>query len=270
MKKQLIYDIGMHIGKDTDFYLKKGFNVVAVEANPILIEKAKIKFKKEIEENRLIIVDKAINSSKSPVDLYISDDNDDWGTIIPSWNSSMNVRYKTVQVDSILLEDILFQHGTPYYMKIDIEGADLICLKSLLNIVDRPAYISVELLTPNNLKTQTVDALDILCFLKALGYNKFKISNQSKNKQIRCPNPALEGKYIDHTFGGDSSGLFGKELQGEWYSIDEVAQNYLYYFYKQGNTGNRFFNKFLSKLSSIMKPIAMFPPNGWFDVHASQ
>ena len=28
----LIFDIGMHIGQDTEVYLKKGFRVVAVEA----------------------------------------------------------------------------------------------------------------------------------------------------------------------------------------------------------------------------------------------
>ena len=27
------------MGEDTDFYLKKGFNVVAIEANPVLAEK---------------------------------------------------------------------------------------------------------------------------------------------------------------------------------------------------------------------------------------
>lgn len=38
MNAQLIYDIGAHLGEDTDFYLKKGFKVVAIEANPFLAE----------------------------------------------------------------------------------------------------------------------------------------------------------------------------------------------------------------------------------------
>ncbi len=33
----------------------------------------------------------------------------------------------------------------PYYMKIDIEGADILCLKSLLKTKERPTYISVGL-----------------------------------------------------------------------------------------------------------------------------
>ena len=38
----LIYDVGLHRGEDTDFYLKMGFGVVAVEANPELIAQCKI------------------------------------------------------------------------------------------------------------------------------------------------------------------------------------------------------------------------------------
>ncbi len=32
----LIYDVGMHNGADTDYYLKKGAKVVSIEADPQL------------------------------------------------------------------------------------------------------------------------------------------------------------------------------------------------------------------------------------------
>jgi predicted RNA methylase len=44
-----IYDIGMHSGRDTGFYLKKGFKVVAIEADPKHVQNGKEKFKSEIE-----------------------------------------------------------------------------------------------------------------------------------------------------------------------------------------------------------------------------
>ncbi len=34
MRTQWIYDIGAHTGDDSDYYLRKGFHVVAVEAFP--------------------------------------------------------------------------------------------------------------------------------------------------------------------------------------------------------------------------------------------
>lgn len=36
--ENLIFDAGAHRGDDTDFYLGKGFRVVAAEANPILVD----------------------------------------------------------------------------------------------------------------------------------------------------------------------------------------------------------------------------------------
>jgi len=36
VESDLIYDVGVHQGEDTDFYLKKGFRVVGIEANAAL------------------------------------------------------------------------------------------------------------------------------------------------------------------------------------------------------------------------------------------
>ena len=43
--EELIYDIGFHKGEDTLFYLLKGYNVVAVDADIELIEEGKSSFK---------------------------------------------------------------------------------------------------------------------------------------------------------------------------------------------------------------------------------
>ena len=39
--KKLIFDIGMYDGSDTRYYLNEGFRVLAIEANPILVKRAK-------------------------------------------------------------------------------------------------------------------------------------------------------------------------------------------------------------------------------------
>lgn len=43
--EELIYDIGFHKGEDTLFYLLKGYNVVAVDADIELIEEGKSSLK---------------------------------------------------------------------------------------------------------------------------------------------------------------------------------------------------------------------------------
>ena len=55
-KRKLIYDVGLHKGKDTAYYLKKGFDVIAFEADPEFVEMCEGKFKKDILSGRLIIV----------------------------------------------------------------------------------------------------------------------------------------------------------------------------------------------------------------------
>lgn len=44
MEKKVIFDLGSHKGEDSDFYLKKGFRVVAVDASDELSEKISQKF----------------------------------------------------------------------------------------------------------------------------------------------------------------------------------------------------------------------------------
>ncbi len=56
----LIYDLGCHNGQDSDFYLKKGFTVVAIEANPGLCDGLRQRFGREIADGRFVLVEKAI------------------------------------------------------------------------------------------------------------------------------------------------------------------------------------------------------------------
>jgi hypothetical protein len=52
----LIYDVGLHKGEDAEFYLRKGFRVVAFEADPDLIAFCKGRLKEFIDQGQLTIV----------------------------------------------------------------------------------------------------------------------------------------------------------------------------------------------------------------------
>lgn len=271
VKNDLIFDIGMHKGKDTDYYLKKGFKVVAVEANPALVETARFKFKDEIKTGQLVIIDKAINNESGSLSFYINEAKDDWGSIVPGWNSTGNATVREIEVQAVLLEEIIKEFGMPYYMKIDIEGADIICLKSLYKLGSKPQFISCELLSPHNFNTRDIDCLDILAHLKVLGYNRFYPSNQKLNETLKCPYPSKEGKYVDYQFDGESSGLFGKDITGEWLLYDYYVYQYLSYFHEYNGTSmmdyaKRLLNKYLG---TTFRESALFPRYDWFDVHAT-
>jgi hypothetical protein len=49
-----------------------------------------------------------------------------------------------ITVKSSKFETILQEFGIPHYLKIDIEGADLLCVKALQHFDSKPQFISIE------------------------------------------------------------------------------------------------------------------------------
>ena len=58
-------DVGVHKGEDTEYYLKKGFQVVGIEANPDLYQSTKDRLESYINTGQL----KLLNLAISPEDV---------------------------------------------------------------------------------------------------------------------------------------------------------------------------------------------------------
>jgi FkbM family methyltransferase len=225
----LILDVGMNDGADTAFYLAKGFRVVAVEADPTLVNQARQRFARELRDGSLTIVDKAIGQTKGTVQFYVHRYKNDWSTTNPAvWPAS---DVDPIEVESVTFDSVLRQYGVPYYLKIDIEGADIHVISSLSCATDLPTYVSAEAQTP-----------DIVDKLYDLGYRDFKLVDQAPTARTPLPWIPKEGRYVDLTFGWYHSGPFGEETPGPWQRREEV------------------FRKFHQTMSS--------PAPSWYDFHA--
>jgi FkbM family methyltransferase len=260
----LIYDVGLHKGEDTDFYLKKGFNVVAIEANPSLVHLAKNRFASEIDNKRLKILDKAVAESNGPIIFYVDKRQSVWGTTKPEWKDRNKVLW--AQSDAITVQGevflrILKENGVPYYLKIDIEGADLLCLEALCEVEERPLYISIE-----SEKISWQKLLNEFNLFQKLGYSKFKIINQAIVHKQLPPKPSQEGIYASHVFEFGSSGLFGEEAPGDWLSRDQAIEKYSEIFKKYELFGDHGIigNKYTRKLLGVIPQFRV----GWYDTHA--
>jgi len=144
--RDLVYDIGMHHGEDTAYYLAKGYRVVAFEAHPELVRKCRERFADAISSGGLTIVEGAIAGRTSgPVTFYV-DSNSLWGSIDPSWVRKKRVMrsQQQISVAAVDLAACMQRYGVPHYMKIDIEGADRLCLEALRGTSALPDYISME------------------------------------------------------------------------------------------------------------------------------
>lgn len=270
LRNDLIIDAGLHAGNDTRFYLAKGFRVVAIEASPELVREAEATFADDIRSGRLTIINAAIWSTPGTVDFYICPGKSDWGTVDRAFaerNRELSGQEQiVVPVRAITFDEVLRRSGIPYYLKIDLEGVDRLCLETLRSYEARPKHVSIEMSL-----TSFEDAFEELATLFSLGYRRFKIVNQSLNGRIVCPNPPREGVYVPATFDGYSSGPFGEEAPGEWMSIREALARATLIIddqSKHGAKGSEY--KTEASFHYRMYRDLIGDPVGWYDIHATR
>ena len=140
----MIMDIGMNNAKDTMFCLKKGFRVVAVEANPQLVARAQKMLSEYIASGQLIIEPVGLGDKAGSFPFYANLDNDHWSSFKRDWGTRDGTRYKELEIECITAATLFEHYGMPYYLKIDIEGHDLFVVRALADFSARPRYLSVE------------------------------------------------------------------------------------------------------------------------------
>jgi len=249
---KLIFDIGMYDGSDTRYYLSEGYKVVAVAANPNLIEKASKEFEEQIKSGQLVLVNNAINhNAGEELSLTIAGDDLGSSSIFEEKISHKNP-LGSFKVMSITINDLIEEYGQPYFVKIDIEGADRFCILPL-DKKSRPHYISFE---------AGEDMEELFDHLKMIGYTKFKAINQwnfdeldkqeslihrIKRKIIRLLGykNAAEVRRSGRLFTkGHSAGPAPWVSDGKWQDADFL----------------------LKKFKSVESKNEL---NGWYDIHAA-
>lgn len=275
----LVYDVGMHTGEDTDYYIRKGFRVIGFEADPELATQCRSRFSDEINNGKLIIVEGAITELPSggtkgrTIKFYKNKDISVLGTVEDDWahrNEILGTSNEIIHVPVTNFSGCLNKYGIPYYLKIDIEGMDIVCLRALqrfakLNL-DRPDYVSIE-----SEKVSFDKLVDELNLLTQLGYTRFKaIQQEGIARQIE-PNPSKEGCYMGYHFHQGSSGLFGTDLPYQWKDKKQILNEYKFIFLKyklfgdSGKLRKYFVGRVLRKLLSML---LRKPMPGWYDTHA--
>ena len=267
----LIFDVGMHQGEDTDFYLRKGFRVVAFEADPDLAQSCRERFAEELASGQLTVVEGAIidDTSSPTITFYKNNDVTVWGTIDPNWKErNARAGWESVEITVAVVEfaDCIERYGMPHYLKIDIEGADLVCLERLLQFDCAPDYVSIESdkLALSNIR-QEMELLD------KLGFNDFKLIQQATITQQRIPVPTKEGNDIEYEITHGSSGMFGADLPGDWVSLQTAMSAYRRIMLGYKVFGNDSFmrnNRLGRKVWQFLQQRLRRPIPGWFDTHA--
>ena len=142
-QRDLIFDLGMHQGHDSRFYLAKGFRVVGLEAVPGLCAAARTRLADHADH--LTIVNKALSGEAgTQVTFYTVPEKDDWGSLYKNAAEKGVQQSLEIEVTTTDLAELLDAFGVPHYVKCDLEGADVTFRDQLLRDNRRPTFVSLE------------------------------------------------------------------------------------------------------------------------------
>jgi len=272
-RDDLIFDVGMHRGEDTAYYLQKGFRVVAIEADPALAADGRARFADALADGRLTVIEGAVvapgAAAGATVRFYRNRANSVWGTVVPEWaerNAGFGAASETIEVPALDVAACIAANGVPRYLKIDIEGMDRVCLEALAGFAQRPDFVSIE-----SEKVSYDRLLEEIALLESLGYDRFMAVQQRGISRQREPDPVREGRRTGHRFAEGSSGLFGDDLPGPWTDGAGIRAAYEAIFRRYALFGDRgrFTRSAAGRLAvrGVCK-LTGLALDGWFDTHA--
>ncbi|MDP2710951.1 MAG: FkbM family methyltransferase [Solirubrobacteraceae bacterium] len=266
--RDLVYDVGIHKGEDTSYYLAKGYRVVAFEADPALAELCRSRFRAEHASGQFDLIEGAIDDGGSEtVRFYRHPTISVFGTTDAEWmrrNSRLG-ESTAIEVPSIDFAACIRSTGMPHFMKVDIEGADRLCFEALRRFVARPQFVSME-----SSKVSMADLIEEFELLESLGYDRFAVVQQATLNGRVLETSRLTGDPLRYRLDADSSGPFGEDV-GPWLARPEAIAAYRRVFRRYRVFGDaspirrtRVGRRLLGELSKVLG----VPLPGWFDTHA--
>ena len=205
---RIIYDVGANIGDNLPYYLLKADKVVAIEANPVLADHMRARFRKEMEAGRVIVEAVVVTSEdeQDHVPFYV---NRDISTLSQRGEPSTEEArwFDRLDLPCRRLVDIIAEHGDPHYVKVDVEGCDHQLLDDLFNEGIFPPYLSAE-----------SQVIEVFATLVANGrYPSFKIVDGARVEHV-YENHRIETAHgpLVYSFPPHSAGPFGNDVSGQW------------------------------------------------------
>ena len=155
----LIFDIGANVGAKTDVFLRLGARVVAVEPDDACSRSLEERFLEfRISPRPVTIVTRAVSDGVGTKEMLIDGPGSAVNTMSPKWAESLKKNRATFShancglefrqtklVKTTTIDELIAQHGVPFFVKIDVEGHELSALRGM----HRPVpYLSFEVNLP--------------------------------------------------------------------------------------------------------------------------
>jgi len=177
----LVFDVGSHVGDRIGAFRRIGARVVACEPQPALVKTLHLIYGRD---SSVTIEPVAIGRSPGQIELKINIDNPTVSTAsndfvkaadgAPGWQGQN--WGKSIMVGMTTLDALIARHGTPAFMKIDVEGFEAEALGGLTQPV--PA-LSFEFTT---IQRDVAQACIARCV--ALGYTRYNAALGESQRMV--------------------------------------------------------------------------------------
>lgn len=138
-KNSLVFDIGANIGDKSALFSNFCQKIIAVEPDKFNYNILQKRFR---YNSKIEIVNSAVSNKIGKEMFYVNSKGSPANTLSEKWKKNLEdpaanrwskmLKFEmTYEVDVVALDDLIKKYGTPYYIKIDVEGYELEVIKGL-------------------------------------------------------------------------------------------------------------------------------------------
>jgi FkbM family methyltransferase len=169
----MFFDIGANLGRWASANLAAfpGTQIICVEASPLTFER----LKQQCVHDKITLLNYAVCDNGGKDITFYHANCDTLSTLNKDWLASEESRFHNqpfteIICKTITLDSLIEQYGMPSLIKIDVEGGEYECVKSLTKKVDHLCFEWASEVNPITFKC--------LDYLQGLGFSSFYVQFQ--------------------------------------------------------------------------------------------